>query len=333
MSALLQRGWMVNGGILLGGLLALLLVPHLTYGQEFPTKPINIIVNFPPGGSVDSTTRALISKAEKYLGQPFVVLNKAGGGGTVGLGIAAKEKPDGYHLVSCSSAGITWHPQLRDLPYHYQDLVPIVTFGVSHNGIVVRSDAPWKTLNDLLEYSRKNPEKVSFSSPGTQSHVTVTTKYFAKHQGIQWTYVSFPGAVPALTALIGGHVDFFSGATDWAPHVRAGTLRILATFTDKRMKRFPDAPTFQEMGYNLQHVSSPYLVAAPKGTPLPIVKKLESAFQKAMEDEEFVRVLENLEMEPTFLNSEETTKFIEECYEQYGKEIIELNIPRQTLAK
>jgi len=318
-----RKGWKI---ISLSGIL--FLIPILSSAQSYPTKPINILVGFAPGGTMDISTRVLASKAEKFLGQPFIISNNGGGGGSVALGIVAKEKPDGYYLAGCTSTGLIRIPQFRPVPYKLEDFIPIMHFGAPQTGLVVKADSPWKTLRELVEYAKKNPGKVTYSSTGVGSPMHLAMEYVAKQEGIQWTHVPYPGSTPALTALMGGHVTAQSGSTEWIPQVRAGEVRLLATHGEKRMKIFPDVPTFRELGYDFIN-ETVFMAAAPKGTPSPIVKKLEEAFHKVMDDPDFIQAMERMEIEITYRNSEDTKKYLEEAYARLGKMIVELKIPKE----
>jgi tripartite-type tricarboxylate transporter receptor subunit TctC len=318
-----RKGWEI---FFLSGII--FLIPILSSAQPYPTKPINILVGFAPGGTMDISTRVLSSKAEKFLGQPFLILNNGGGEGSVALGIVAKERSDGYYLAGCTSTGLIRIPQFRPVPYKLEDFVPIMHFGAPQTGVVVKADSPFRTFKDLVEYAKKNPGKVTYSSTGVGSPMHLAMEYVAKQEGIQWTHVPYPGSTPALTALMGGHVTAQSGSTEWIPQIRAGEVRLLATHGEKRMKIFPDVPTFRELGYDFIN-ETVFMVAAPKGTPSPIVKKLEEAFHKAMDDPEFIQVMEKMEIEITYRNSEDTKKYLEEAYARLGKMIIELKIPKE----
>jgi tripartite-type tricarboxylate transporter receptor subunit TctC len=312
--------------ILLSGII--FFIPLFSFGQPYPTKPVNILVGFAPGGTMDISTRILASKAEKFVGQPFLISNNGGGGGSVALGIVAKEKPDGYYLAGCTSTGLIRIPQFRTVPYKLDDFVSIMHFGAPQTGLVVKADSPFKSLKDLVEYAKKNPGKVTYSSTGVGSPMHLAMEYVGKQEGIQWTHVPYPGSTPALTALLGGHVTAQSGSTEWIPQIKAGAVRLLGTHGEKRMKLFPDVPTFRELGYDFIN-ETVFMVAVPKGTPSPIVRKLEEAFHKAMDDPEFIQTMEKMEIEVTYRNSEDTKKYLEEAYARLGKMILELKIPKE----
>lgn len=306
----------------------LLLIPTFSSAQTYPTKPIHILVGFAPGGTMDISTRVVASKAEKLLGQPLIISNNGGGAGSVALGIVAKEKPDGYYLAGCTSTGLIRIPQFRTVPYKHEDFVPVMHFGAPQSGLVVKADSPWKTLKELVEYAKKNPGKVTYSSTGVGSPMHLAMEYIAKQEGIQWTHVPYPGSTPALTALLGGHVTAQSGSTEWIPQVKDGAVRLLATHGERRMKTFPEVPTFRELGYDFIN-ETVFMVAAPKGTPPSIVRKLDEAFYKAMDDSEFIQIMAKMEIGLAYRNSEDTKRYLEEAYSRLGKMIIELKIPKE----
>ncbi len=305
------------------------LIPWLLFAQPYPTKPINIMVGFAPGGSIDATTRILITKSEKFMGQPFSISNNGGGGGSVALGIVAKEKPDGYHLAACTSTGLTLIPQIRAVPYKLDDFVPIVHFGSMRTGLVVRADAPWKTFKELVNYARTNPQAVTYGTAGAGTTVHLAMEYVGKQEKVQFTHVPYTGSLPAVMALLGSHITAVSSDTVWLPQVREGKLRLLVTYEEKRMKAFPEVPTLKELGYDFLNVTL-FMVAAPRGTPRPIVLKLNDVFHKAMDDPGFVQGIENLQYEvATYRNPEDLKKELEETHARLQKIITELNIARE----
>jgi tripartite-type tricarboxylate transporter receptor subunit TctC len=306
----------------------------LAMAQTFPTKPINVVVSAAAGGTTDIPTRVLASKAEKILGQTIIVTNKGGGGGAVALGPAKSDPPDGYHLVSHTSVAMMWYQQFRDLPYSHEDFVPVLQWGHAGAGVVVKADSPWKTLKDLVEYAKKNPGKVTYSSIGVNSPPHLVMQYIGKKEGARWTHVPFAGGAPGVTSLLGGHITAMAGSMEWAVHVQEGSLRILAIFEDARMSQFPDAPTAKELGYNYPNdPAAGYLISAPKGTPVPILNKLADAFHKAMEDPEFIKTMERMEMKILYRNSKDAEKYLNDAVRNLKEAIRELDIPRETPTK
>ncbi|HME44581.1 MAG TPA: tripartite tricarboxylate transporter substrate binding protein [Syntrophorhabdales bacterium] len=300
--------------------------------QAYPARPVNILVSFAPGGVMDISTRAIAARAEKFLGQTFVISNNGGGGGAVAAAVVSTQKPDGYNLLACTSTTLIRIPQYRTVPYSLNDFVPIVQHASTESGLAVKADSPFKTLKDLVEYARKNPRKVTYSTLGIGSPMHLSMEYIAKQDGIVWTHVPYPGSMPAVTALLGGHVMATSSSTEWKPFVQEGKLRLLATHGEKRMQSFPNVPTLRELGYDFYNDTT-FLVVGPKGTPLEIVKKLEDAFHKAFNDPEYAVILAKIDHVPAFRNSEDTRKFLQSAYELNGKWIAELKIPKETEQK
>src|SRR5512139_1360008 len=317
----------VSGKVILIGLF-LILVPVLVSAQEYPTKPINLIVTFAPGGTLDASTRILASKAEKFLGQPVVVSNVGGGAGSVALGQVAKKKPDGYDITSCTSTGIIRIPQLRAVPYSPEDFIPIMHFTAVQSGCVVKSDSPYKTFKDLIEYARANPGKVTYATSGVGSPMHIAMEFVADREGIKWTHVPQTGGAPGLAAVLGGHVTAMSDSTEWLPHVKEGSLRLLATHGEKKMKSFPAVPTFRDLGYDFIN-ETVFMIAAPKGTPAPIIKKLDESFHKAMEDPQFVQTIASIEFAVSYRNSADTKKYLDDASARFAEMIKKLGIQKE----
>jgi tripartite-type tricarboxylate transporter receptor subunit TctC len=276
---------------------------------------------------VDNSTRLLASAAEKFLGQPFVVTNNSGGAGSVGFGIVAKEKPDGYHLIGSQFGPLIWNAQFRTVTYKLEDFIPILQHSLAPIGLVVRADSPWKTLKEFVEYAKQNPGKVTYTAIGTGSPQHLAMEYIAKQEGIQWILVPYPGGDPNYP-LLGGHVTACSSGPALTAFVKAGSLRLLAAYGERRMKVFPEVPTLRELGYDFIETLG-FSILAPKGTPPSIVRKLEDAFRKGMDNSEFIRYVEKVGMEVSYRNSEDTKKFLEEAYVRAGKMVKELKIPKE----
>jgi tripartite-type tricarboxylate transporter receptor subunit TctC len=304
------------------------LLPGLVIAQEYPTKQVNLIVTFAPGGTLDTSTRILAVKAEKILGQPIVVSNVGGGAGSVALGQMAKKRPDGYDITSCTSTGLIRIPQLRSVPYSHQDFVPIMHFAAPQSGLVVKSDSPHKSVKDLVEFARKNPGKVNYATSGAGSPMHMAMESIAQKEGIQWTHVPMAGGAPGLAAILGGHVTAMSDSTEWLPHVKEGSLRLLATHGERRMRSFQNVPTLRDLGYDFIN-ETVFMIAAPKGTPAAIVKKLDDSFHKAMDDPAFIKTLTDLEFDISYRNSEDTKKYLEDAYNRFAKMIERLNIKKE----
>jgi tripartite-type tricarboxylate transporter receptor subunit TctC len=295
---------------------------------EFPTKPISLVIPFPPGGSADLTGRALASAASKSLGQPIIVENKAGGGGTVGPSLVLTKAADGYTLGQITGA-VTIAYHMGKLNFNpIDDLTYITRYGSYLYGIVVKAEAPWKTLQELVQYSKQNPGKVSYGSSGVGTPVHLAMEELAMLTGVQWIHVPYKGVAESTTALLGGHVETVSDSSGWAPLVDAGKLRLLATYGEKRSTRYPQVPTVKECGYDMV-AAGPIGIIGPKGMPKPIVMKLDEAFKKAMDDQEFLEVMKKFDFAPAYLKSEDYEKFLRQDSERFRKLVEKLGLQKK----
>lgn len=299
------------------------------WAAEFPTKPINLIIPYPPGGSADLTMRGLANAAKKHLGQPIICENKAGGGGTVGPSLVVTRPPDGYALgLITASPTIAYH--MGKLNFNpVEDLTHISRYGAYLYGLVVRSDSPWKTIQEFIQYSKQNPQKVSFGSPGmgTPPHLAMEELAILAG-GVQWVHVPYKGVAESNAALLGGHVDAVSDSSGWAPLVDAGKFRLLVTYGTQRSTRYSQVPILKEVGYDMV-ATGPIAVIGPKGIPRPVVKTLEDAFQKAMGDADFHAVMKKFDFTPAYLNSEDYGKLMREDSEKIRKLVKKLGLDKK----
>jgi tripartite-type tricarboxylate transporter receptor subunit TctC len=296
--------------------------------QDFPTKPISLIIQYPAGGSSDLTARALANGTRKYLGQPMICENKAGGGGTVGVALVAAKPGDGYTIgIVTSSPTMAFH--MGKLNFHpLNDLTPIMRWGNYLFGITVRADSPWKTIQELLQYAKQNPEKVSYGSPGVGTPPHLAMEELSMVANLKFTHIPSKGIAENNTALLGGHIEMISDSSGWAPLVDAGKFRLLATWGEKRCSRYPQAPTIKEVGYDV--VARSHLgVIGPKGMPKPIVAKLAEAFRKAMDDPEFVAVMKKFDMDFYYLGTEDYEKYMKADFENIGKLVQKLGLDKK----
>ncbi len=295
---------------------------------EYPTKPINLVIQYPAGGSSDLTARALANGAKKYLGQPIICENKAGGGGTVGVALVAAKPPDGYTIGTVtSSPAMAYH--MGKLNFHpVNDLTPIMRWGNYLFGITVQSDSQFKTIQELIQYVKQNPEKLSYGSPGVGTPPHLAMEELSMVAGIKFTHIPHKGIAENNTALLGGHIDIISDSSGWAPLVDAGKFRLLATWGDKRSDRYPQVPTIKEIGYDV--VARSHLgVIGPKGIPKPIVAKLAEAFKKALDDPEFLSVMKKMDMPTYYLGTEGYEKYMRSDFENIGKLVQKLGLSKQ----
>jgi len=314
-------------------LLSITLASPLWSQQPFPRKPINLVIGYAPGGVVDISERFLAAKAEKFLGHPFIVSNNGGGGSSVAFELTARKPADGYNIVGGASTGLVRIPQFREVPYQLDDFIPIMHFATPVlPPVLAKSPSPWKSFKELVDYAKKNPRKLTYSTTGVGSPMHLAMEYVAKQEGIVWTHVPYPGAMPAFTALLGGHVSFQVGAGESVPFIKDGSVRLLANLSERRVKSWPETPTLIELGYDIFN-ESVFMYAAPKGTPKPTIDKLDDAFHQAMADPDFTTVLARVEFEPSYRNSAETRKYLEDAYARIGRMIRELKIPKEAAEK
>jgi tripartite-type tricarboxylate transporter receptor subunit TctC len=296
-------------------------------GAAYPEKPITLIVNYAAGGSADLAARALADSAAKILGQPIIVLNKVGASGTIGVGAIASAKPDGYTIGVSTFAPMTMGPHMFDVPYDpIKDFEQILVYGLVMFGPVVRADSQFKTLKDLVSYAKANPGKIKYSTIGPATPNNFGMVNLAKAEGIKWELVVFKGNIECVSAVLGGHVDVVSqNPADVVPYIKAGKLRLLASLCNTRWKWLPEVPTTKELGYNFD-VESYYGLAAPKGTPKPVMDKLKNSFKQAMATPQFIETMERIYVPPYYLSGEDYQKMIEEGYKSMGEMIKEVGL-------
>jgi tripartite-type tricarboxylate transporter receptor subunit TctC len=271
------------------------------WAQNFPARPVTLIVPWPAGGTTDVVMRALATATEKHLGQSFVIENRGGAAGTLGPGsMAANARPDGYTVTQIPIT-VFRYPFMRKTSFDpAKDFTYIIGLTGYTFGVVVRKDAPWKTFPDLLAAAKADPGKINYGTPGASLHVTM--EQIAKQQGIKWTHVPFKGNAEATTALLGGHIQVLADSTGWAPLVNSGELRLLVTWGAGRTKNWPDVPTLKETGIDIVSVS-PFGIAGPAGMEAGVVKVLHDAFKRGMDEPSYVSAMAKFDQEPFYLNS------------------------------
>ena len=254
----------------------------------FPTKPITMIVPFPPGGLADLVARPVAEAMARDLGQPVVIENKGGAGGGIGMGLAAKAPPDGYTiLMALSSFSVI--PEADTLlgrapMYSFSALRPIARFTADPTVLAVRADAPWKTAKDFVEDAKKRPGAINYGSSGNYGTMHVPMEILAQNAGIKLTHVPFTGAAPAIVALLGGQIDAVStGPATVLQHVKGGKLRVLAHWGNGKLESLPDVPSLKAAGYNAEYAQWSGLFI-PAGTPEAVAQRLRAAARAAGND-------------------------------------------------
>jgi tripartite-type tricarboxylate transporter receptor subunit TctC len=315
--------WMRRGAMFL---CAFFLVPALSFAQQYPARPVTIVVASQTGSGLDISIRALASKSEKFLGQPFVISAKAAGGGTVALIEMMKQRADGYNLIMTSTTPLTFAPNFRKMPYTLEDYTYIASFARGRGPcLLVRTDSGWNTFKDFIEYARKNPGKIKYGTSGVNTTKHIGMEFIAKKEGIKWVHVPLEGDTAGITNLLGGHIQATPNGSPAYPHVQNGSFRILAFFGSEQHERFPDVPNLIQLGYNFKD-DALFVIAAPKGVPPAVVEKLENTFRRGMENPEVKQVLEKLDLKVNFANSRETKGLLEEARAMNAKMAADLNI-------
>lgn len=281
--------------------------------QSFPAKPVKLVIAFPAGGPTDISMRVLADNASKILGQPVIVENKPGAGGTLPAQALQTAQPDGYTLAQIPlgvfrlpyTTKINWDP-VKDISY----VLNVTGYAF---GIVVPADSPLKTWTHFVAWAKANPGKLSYGSTGTMTSPHLTTELVAQKLGIELLHVPYKGSADLMQATLGGQLMAAADSTGFAPQVEAGKLRVLNTWGAERLAKFPDAPTLKELGLDIVQ-NSPFGIGAPKGTPAPVVKRLHDAFKQAMEQESYKTALARYDMVPMYMSTAAYQKFAQETF-------------------
>jgi len=297
---------------LIAGAVALALAAGAA-AQQFPARPVTLICPWPPGGSTDTTMRALAEATGKYLGQPVIIENKPGAVGSLGAGAMLSAKPDGYTVTQIPLT-VFRLPHLEKVPFDpLADFTYILGVSGYTFGVVVRVESPWKTWSEFIAYAKANPDKISYGTSGTNSTLHVTMEQIGLKQDIKWLHVPHKGGAPAMQALLGGHIDSVADSTSWAPLVSAGKLRLLVTWGENRTRRWPEVPTLKELGYGIVQ-TSPYGIAGPKGMDPQVLKVLHDAFKRGMEDPIHLSALEKYDQDLWYLSSADYARYARETF-------------------
>jgi tripartite-type tricarboxylate transporter receptor subunit TctC len=279
----------------------------------YPERPVTFICPWSAGGTADVTMRALCIAAARELGQPVVVDNKVGASGMIGLKALALARPDGY-TIGQIPISVTRFSQLGTVQLDpMKDLTYIARVSGQTFGIAVRADARWKTLKDLVADAKANPEKISYGTAGLGGATYVGMEEFAIAAGVKFNAIPFKGGAEALQGLMGGHVDALADSSSWAPQVKAGKLRLLATWGEQRTSEFKDVPTLKESGYNVV-VDAPNGIGAPKGLPADVLARLRAAFKVAAASPEFAAACAKIDAPLMYLDAPEYEKYVAASY-------------------
>lgn len=287
--------------------------------SKYPSRPITCIIPFSPGGSADLALRLLSKELEKSLGQPFVVVNKPGAGGSIGVSAVAVAKPDGLTIgQSPGGAPLFVMPFVEKLPYHpVKDLRYIVQFVDLSFGVVVKADSPFKTFNDLIVAARKSPGKITYGTNAPLSISNLVMEQVAKKEKVQFTHIPFKSSPEYLAAVLGDHVTFSAGDFNYAL-LEAGQVKLLAFLSEKAPPEYAQIPTLKELGYD---IPCPVFlgILGPKGLPDEIVRKLEDAFSRALKEPAVIKGLAELHLTIVYRNSKDLTEYVSRNYDAFGQ--------------
>jgi tripartite-type tricarboxylate transporter receptor subunit TctC len=292
------------------------------YALAYPTKPVALMVAYPAGGSTDVGARILASIAEKELGQPIVVLNKAGAGGQVGWTEMARQKPDGYYIgfINLPALNTVILDPDRKATFDAEAFTPIINQVLDPGVIYVKPDSLYKNLKDLIDDAKRRPGEVKVGTTGILGDDHLAILMLEEAAGVKFRIVHFDGDTPQATALLGGQIDVsFLNVGGLTPRVKAGQMRALAVMDRERSKFYPDVPTSPEQGYPTVISSSTRGIVGPKGLPEPVVKKLRVVFKKAMEHPEHIKNMDNAGLAIKIMIGDEYGEYIKSVHEKVKK--------------
>jgi len=296
--------------VLLAVVLVLLPLVSVAAAQEpYPTRPVTIVAPYPPGGAADLTARPFAPALERALKQPVVVLNKPGGGGAVGTQSVAVAKPDGYTIL-LTVFSISTIPEAdrlagRTPTFTRDQFVPIARLNADPTLLMVRADAPWKTVKELVEDAKKRPDEILYASAGPYTVSHMAMEVFMQAAGIRLRHLPTTGGGPAMTAVLGGHATLSALSTGAVtPQVKGGKVRVLANSGATRLAAYPELPTLKELGYDVEVYLWTGLFTL-KDVPAHVLKTLRAATRQAVQDDEFKAASEKMQMPPAYQDADE----------------------------
>jgi tripartite-type tricarboxylate transporter receptor subunit TctC len=317
----------------MAALLAVALAPGLAAvaAAEYPEREIELVVSFPAGGPADTSARIIAPRLSAVLKVPVVVVNKTGGGGAIGADYVAKSKPDGYAIYSATNSVLTISPHMvKALPYKLTDFAAIGAYAVDLGVITMRAGGPAKTLDEFVEYAKKNPGKLNYGSAGFGTVSFFTMELFKQAYGLDIAHVPFQGTGPAKNAIMGGHVTLAtSGFGSFAPLIRSGDLVALVTTAPKRVPAFPDVPTMAEKGFPEASLNIWMGLYVPAQTPAPIKDVLVKALAQAARNPETAAALEKAGMNLDYKDPAATWQALEKESAVVGKAVEKLGIAKK----
>jgi len=275
---------------------------HPATGKEYPTRPIEIYCPYSPGGPADLTSRLVADMASKFLGQPMVVVSKTGASGSIAAAELINSKPDGYKLITLTNTFFSTTVKTQQIPFNPNDITPLASFAEDRLGIAVRRDSSWKTIDDLLDYGRKNPSKIRWGHTGRGNIQHIMTLLVFKKAGVETIDVPYKGVPEMLAALLGGHLEALSAPyATLQEHVKVKKVSYLLVHSSQRYSVLPEVPCAAEAGFpEVANLAIYWGLHAHRNTPEEIKKTLFNAFKKTHEDPGFKKGVENAGLEPRF---------------------------------
>jgi len=296
--------------------------------EEYPTKTIEVIVPYAPGGSTDVATRILVEAAKEYLpnNKPIVVVNKAGGASTIGIGEVVDAKSDGYKIGVVTTTGTSIQPHFEDVSYSHDSFQSVLRFISAPQILVVKSDAPWDSLDEWVKFAEENPNDFNYGTSGSGGTAHIAMEALSSEAGIETENVPFDGAAPAITALLGGHVQGAAVQFQEAKaQIDAGAIRPLVNLGSKNIKGYEDITLANEKWPEVTLDVYTGLIA-PKDISEEVLTALHNAFEKALKKQDVIEQFEKLNVETSYANSEDFQKDITETYNLTGKILKEVGL-------
>lgn len=306
---------------------------NLSHAQDkYPSRPVEVVALWQVGGTLDLATRALCEAVKNHFGQPWIIIERPGAGGMIGMAYVARAKPDGYTITAQVGTGqIVTNFFLQEPEFKQSDLKPVIQWNSYQNVIAGRTDSSWKTMMDMVEYAKKNPGAIKYATVGKGSSPHFQFEVLSKQMDIKLTPVFYKGQAEAITSVLDGIIPIVVGCTydSVKEHVRRGKLRFLMTFTPKPIEEAPEIPTFKQALSKDQRLFPSYCaIFVPKGTPEDRKKFIHDCAKKALEDPDFRRTMRQLNFPIAYSDGETLKKRIQEETKIIGELIKELGIAK-----
>ncbi len=297
------------------------------WGQEkYPNRPVQLICPYAPGGGSDLSARIVAEKMGELLGQPVVVVNKAGGATALGISSVTSSKPDGYTLLTTSTGVVLINLTTPDLPYKLSDLTPIGTIVRFNYLVMTHRDLPVKTLGELVDYIRKNPNAVNYGTESVGGNTYFLAQLFKLNAKLDMQHIPYSGTNPTVTSLLGNHIQVaVLNLASCLSHIKSGAIRPMAILSEKRDTFLPEVPTCVELGYPELAISSFHVMMVPSKTPASLIKKLESTLERTLQDKQIQEKLRKLNLTPEFNDARFVQTFVDTEYKKWAAVLKKIN--------